>query len=271
MGTVGILVIGNEILDGIIQDTNSNWLAKKLKSLGFFVKEVMVVRDDVSEIAKAIRRMVEDGCEIIITSGGLGPTHDDKTLEGVAKAFNLKLELNEEALEIVKRQYKLFYELGIVDTPEVTPPRRKMAILPEGAKPLDNRVGGAPGVLLNVGGTTIICLPGVPRELKWIFENQVLDILRTMIKEAVYEEIVELPVIDESKLSPIIDTVMEKINGVYVKSMPGAFRDSLRIKVWVSARAKNLENAKEKVKRAIEMLKGMCSQGKGGRSDEQKG
>ncbi|MHA1595481.1 MAG: competence/damage-inducible protein A [Candidatus Baldrarchaeia archaeon] len=259
MITVGILVIGNEILDGVIQDTNSNWLAKKLKEMGFLVKEIMVVRDNVNDIAKALKRLIDDGCEIVITSGGLGPTHDDKTLEGVAHAFNLKLVLNEEALEIVKRQYQLFYQLGIVDTPEITPPRKKMAMLPEGAKALDNRVGGAPGVLLELPNAMIICLPGVPRELKWIFDNQVSEIIKSRIKGVMYEEIAEMPIIDESKLSPLIDEVMRKIEGVYIKSMPGAFRDTIRIKVWVSARGSNLEEAKIKVKRAIKMLKEMCS------------
>jgi nicotinamide-nucleotide amidase len=68
-----IITIGNEILDGIILDTNTKWMIERLKPLGLMVEEVIIVRDDVPEIARAIRRTIEDGCDLVITSGGLGP------------------------------------------------------------------------------------------------------------------------------------------------------------------------------------------------------
>lgn len=107
---VAIITVGNEILDGIILDTNTRWIIERLKLLGLMVKEVITVRDDVSEIAKAINRAATDGCSFIITSGGLGPTHDDMTLKGVAEAFHLPLEVNEEALVIVARQYAALHD-----------------------------------------------------------------------------------------------------------------------------------------------------------------
>lgn len=249
--SAGILIIGNEIVDGIVLDTNGNWLAKRLRTLGIHIKEFMTIRDDISQISKAINRMIEDGCGLIFTSGGLGPTHDDKTLQGVAKAFNLNLELNTEALKIVERQYRYFYEKGFIKSPEITDPRRKMAILPKGAKPLDNRVGGAPGVLLEKDSCVIVSLPGVPRELKWIFENEVLPWLKDRVKAAFYEEIVELSAVDESTLSPIIDQVMHEISGVYIKSMP----EIGKIRVWVSAASEISKEAEAKVKNAIKLLR----------------
>jgi len=249
--SAGILIIGNEIVDGIVLDTNGNWLAKRLRTLGIHIKEFMTIRDDITQISKAINRMIEDGCGLIFTSGGLGPTHDDKTLQGVAKAFNLNLELNTEALKIVERQYRYFYEKGFIKSPEITDPRRKMAILPKGAKPLDNRVGGAPGVLLEADNCVIVSLPGVPRELKWIFENEVLSWLKDKVKAAFYEEIVELSAVDESTLSPIIDQVMREIPGVYIKSMP----EIGKIRVWVSAASEISKEAEAKVKKAIKLLR----------------
>ena len=247
----GILVVGNEILDGVVLDTNSNWLALRLKALGIRLKEVMVVRDDVDEIAKALRRMLEDDCKLVITSGGLGPTYDDKTLEGVAKALGLELRLNEEALRIVERQYRMFYERGVVSSPEITEPRRKMAVLPEGAEPLENRVGAAPGVLLRVGDTTIVSLPGVPGELKWIFDNVVSKLVKDMGEGFLEETIIELPSADESALASHLEEVMRRVPGVYVKTMPKLERG---FRIWVSARAPSREEACRMVEKASKLL-----------------
>jgi len=252
---VGILIIGNEILDGVVLDTNSNWLAKRIKTLGFYVKEFMTVRDDVGEISKAIHRMMMDGCNLIITSGGLGPTHDDKTLSGVAEAFNLNLKLNDEALRIVRRQYKAFYDRGLIESPEITEARRKMAFIPEGGEPLDNRVGGAPGVWLKTDKATVVCLPGVPRELRWMFENVVLERLREMVQGVFEETFVVLPVRDESSIAPMIDMVMNRVPGVYVKSMPGEYGALRGLKFWISARGVNAEEARSRVAEAMRLLR----------------
>ena len=100
--------------------------------------------------------LVANSCNLVFTIGGLGPTHDDKTLEGVANAYDLPVEINIEALNIVTRQYSAFHERGIINSKEITEPRRKMACLPLGSIPLDNRVGGAPGVLLSIEDLQIV-------------------------------------------------------------------------------------------------------------------
>lgn len=234
MPNIGILVVGNEILDGLVLDTNSHWIINQLKAVRMPVIERITVRDKVSEIAKALRRLLEDGCDIIFTTGGLGPTHDDKTLRGVAEAFGLPLELNDEALAIVERQYRKLHKLGFVRAAELTEARRKMAILPKGARPLDNRIGGAPAVLLEVGDTWIICLPGVPRELKWIFENEVIPLLRRRMSGAFAERVIRLQRGDESAIAPILEEVMREVPGVYIKSMVRPHGEG-GIRLWVSA------------------------------------
>lgn len=253
MNKVGILVVGNEILDGVILDTNTQWIIQQLKPLNYTVAETITVRDDTSEIAKAINRMKDDGAELVITTGGLGPTHDDMTLVGVAEAFKLPMELNETAYGIVERQYRYYYEKGVVDTPEITDARRKMAVFPQGAKPLDNRAGGAPGVLLDQDGMQVVSLPGVPSELKWIFENQLAPILKKQVHGHYYEKIIHLNLRDESTLAPIIDQVMKTEPDVYIKSMVKPYGEA-GIRLWISAHGEDPTQIENKVEKTAELL-----------------
>ncbi|MFQ6054149.1 MAG: competence/damage-inducible protein A [Candidatus Bathyarchaeia archaeon] len=256
---IGILVVGNEILDGIVLDTNSHWIINQLKALNLRVRGKVTVRDDIPEIARALRRLVADGCNLVFTMGGLGPTHDDKTLSGVAEAFGLPMELNEEALSIVARQYSDLHSRGVVETADLTEARRKMAVLPRGGKPLDNRVGGAPGVLLDVKGAQVVCLPGVPGELMWIFENQLLALLKRRVEGAFAEEIIYLPLRDESTLAPIIDEVMKDVPGVYIKSMVKPYGES-GIRIWISAKGQSQAEVEERVNRVANLLIQLCGE-----------
>lgn len=256
---IGILVVGNEILDGIVLDTNSHWIINQLKALNLLVKEKATVRDELPEIARALRRLVADGCTLVFTTGGLGPTHDDKTLSGVAEAFGLTLELNEEALSIITRQYSDLHDRGVIETAEITDSRRKMAVLPRGAKPLDNRIGGAPGIILDVEGAQIVCLPGVPGELMWIFDNQLLTLLKKRVEGAFAEKIIYLPLRDESTLAPIIDEVMEDAPDVYIKSMVKPYGES-GIRLWVSASGQSQVEVEERVNRIANLLMTLCEE-----------
>jgi nicotinamide-nucleotide amidase len=253
LNSVGIIVIGNEILDGIILDTNSQWIIQQLKPLNYTVNESFTTRDDVEQIAKAIYRMKKDEIELVITTGGLGPTYDDMTLIGVAKAFNLPMELNKTAYDMVKRQYQYYYEQGVVDTAEITESRKKMAILPQGAEPLDNRAGGAPGVILKIDDLVIVSLPGVPRELKWIFENQLKPFLLEQVRGNYYEKIIHLNLKDESILAPVIDRVMRKDLGVYIKSMVKS-QGEPGIRLWISAHGEDVEEITGRVEKIASLL-----------------
>ena len=250
---VAIITVGNEILDGIILDTNTKWMIERLKPLGLMVKEVIIVRDTVTEIAGAINRGVDDGCDLIITSGGLGPTHDDMTLKGVAEAFNLPMEVNEEGLAIVTRQYKGLYESGRIESGEITEARKKMAIFPLGARPFDNRVGGAPGVLLKHGEAEIVSLPGVPHELMWIFDNVLIPHISEHLEGVYYEEVLSLPLRDESTLAPLIDEAMRQVPGVWIKSLVKPYGER-GIKFWISARGDDKKELETKVKKATDIL-----------------
>ncbi|MBN2230603.1 MAG: competence/damage-inducible protein A [Candidatus Thorarchaeota archaeon] len=251
--TVGILAIGNEVLDGVVLDTNSNWMELRLVAQGAHIKRLVSVRDELDEIREALN-FLRDSCDIIITTGGLGPTHDDMTLKAIGKAIGRKVVENSDALSIVKRQYQSLYERGIVSSPDITEARRKMAHIPEGATPLDNRVGGAPGVMIQLEEVVIFCLPGVPSELKFIFEDSIVPWIIENVTQRFYEKVVEFGIHDESVFSPAIDIAMKKHPGVYVKSMPKTYGTSKTLRVWVSARGNDNQDLKELVKNTIREL-----------------
>jgi nicotinamide-nucleotide amidase len=248
--TVGIIAIGNEVLDGLVLDTNSNWMEIRLVKLGMHIKRLVSVRDDLDEIKQALT-FVRSACDVIITSGGLGPTHDDMTLKAIAKALDRKIVENPEALSIVERQYQSLFERGIVNSPDMTDARIKMAHIPEKSIPLNNLVGGAPGVMIHEEDSTIFCLPGVPSELKFIFDDSIVPWLKERIKRKFYEHVVEFGMHDESVFAPAIDTVMKRHPSVYVKSMPKTYGTSKSLRVWISMGSNNLEEAQRQVEETI--------------------
>lgn len=250
-----IICVGNELLIGKTLNTNAHWLAKRITSLGSSVKRITVVGDEVNEIAKAVREALQRKPRFIITVGGLGPTFDDKTLEGVAEALKGELEVDEKALEMVKEKYETYFREGRMERAELTPPRVKMARLPKGAKPLPNPVGTAPGVMLDVEGTFLIALPGVPSEMKAIFDDSVAPLLR---KEAggvtFFETSIYTDGIMESALAPLIDQVMHDNPYVYIKSHPQGEERKPHIEIHFSTTAKGSKTAKNRLGKVIIQL-----------------
>jgi molybdenum cofactor synthesis domain-containing protein len=213
-----IICIGNELLIGKTSNTNATWLAKHVTSLGLNVERITVIIDDTSKIAEALQESLDRRPKLIITTGGLGPTFDDKTLQGIAIGLNRTLEVNPAALKMLEERYKN-YAKTTTDKIELTPARLKMATLPEGAKPLHNPVGTAPGVLLKTDDTQIAALPGVPPEMEAIFEESLAKIVKKVAgKSKFLEGSLRVANIMESTLAPLIDKVMNDNPEVYVKS-----------------------------------------------------
>ena len=214
-----IVCVGNELLIGKTLNTNAHWLAKRATSLGVMVKRVTVILDEVDEVATVLREALNRKPRFIITTGGLGPTFDDKTLEGIARGLNRRLQVNKKALEMVKEKYESYLKQGKIDKVELTPARVKMATLPEGAEPLHNAMGTAPGILLRVDATFIIALPGVPPEMEVIFDESVVPLIKKEAgKSGFFEKSVYADRIMESDLAPLIDQVMHDNPHVYIKS-----------------------------------------------------
>jgi len=262
---IEIICVGNELLIGKTLNTNAQWLAKRVTTLGLNVRRVTIVGDDVNEISSAVQEAIQRNPRFLITTGGLGPTFDDKTLEGIAKASECKLKINKEALTMVKEKYRKYAEEGRMDRAELTPPRVKMAKLPEEAKPLFNPIGTAPGVILEHEGTTIVALPGVPSEMKAIFDGSVASFLKQVAGDVTFfETSMEATGLMESEIASLIDQVMHDNPYVYIKSHPkGTERISL-LEFHFSTTAKNASVARKRVSKAFVQLSELIQE-KGGK------
>lgn len=217
---VEIIIIGNEILTGDILDTNTNWLCSLVHGRGGVVTRVTVVPDVLEVVADAIREAVSRRVDILFTSGGLGPTSDDLTLQAVAKGTDREVALHEKALLQVKQQYDHFFEQGIMSQGGLNPARQKMACLPLGGEPLLNPVGTAPGVYLQAEQTAIISVPGVPSEMKGIIEQSLQQFLDQIFGEGeAMSRCVAVTCNDESLLEPVLNRIVEKYPEIYTKSL----------------------------------------------------
>jgi molybdenum cofactor synthesis domain-containing protein len=234
---VEILAAGDEVLNGDVLDTNTHELCVLVTGLGGQVRRTTTVRDDVETIAHEIRAALDREPVLLFTVGGLGPTGDDRTLEGVALGAGRALGLHAEAERMVAERYAEFHARGDVPFAELNEARRKMARLPAGAQPADNPIGGAPAVVLEVGGTTIVSLPGVPGELRAIVRDSLDDLFARVFGVAHYEEralVVELQ--DESAIADLLRAAAAAHPAVYVKSRAKVIGSTPAIRITLSAR-----------------------------------
>lgn len=198
---VEILSTGDELLTGQIVDTNSPWLMDRLWDLGILVRRKTLVGDDRDDLLAALRETTARS-DVVVMSGGLGPTEDDLTAECVAAAAGVPLEVDAASLEAIRER---FARMGRV----MTPNNEKQARFPRGAAVLPNRFGTAPGFVARIGATDVICLPGVPVEFKGICEDAVLPRLGALVGERPAARIVKLFGIPEShadqRMRPVMD------------------------------------------------------------------
>lgn len=170
MGKAEIIAIGSELVSGQSLDTNSQWLSRGLAAIGIPVRFHTTIGDDLAENVQAMRAAAERA-ELVVISGGLGPTQDDLTREAVAAVAGRPLVEDPASLEAIVAMF--------ARRNRTMPERNRVqALLPRGAEPLPNRVGTAPGIWLGWNATTVACLPGVPYEMKIMFNEQVVPRLR---------------------------------------------------------------------------------------------
>ena len=221
--TAEIISIGNELLRGHTLDTNSHWIAKHLSKLGWTLERVTQLRDSLDSIKSGVRGSFKRSPSVLITIGGLGPTHDDMTLAGISRALNKPLRLNQEALQLVKNHYR-----RLESKPKLTKYRTKMATLLQGSTPLPNPVGTAPGVKMQESGTTIFSLPGVPSEMKAIFRASVIPYMDSFHATRPREIEIRITGIIESALAPILDQARRIHPKLYFKSHPRGRETGIR-------------------------------------------
>ena len=256
---VEILVVGNEILNGTTLDTNSFWLSKWLNKIGLRVERKATVRDDLFSISKAFRDSIWRKPDWIISVGGLGPTFDDLTSRGLSSALGEKWNLNTKAVQMLKVSYarkaKTFRRGG----PRLTKARLKMAMLPQSATPLQNPVGSAPGILTNHARTRIVCLPGVPKEMKGIFIQELLPLMKHDSRFFTAEEWIRAIGVSESSLAPLVSRVFQKYKRhIYVKSHPRGFEDGkpiISVQITLSVSESDKDSGLKSLKTAVRCIR----------------
>jgi len=187
-----VISVGTELLLGQILNTNSQYLAQKLAELGIDLYFQTTVGDNMERLKIAIDTAIKRA-DILIFTGGLGPTSDDITKEAVADYFGLTLVLDEDVL----RRIKNFFERRQVKMPEIN---RKQAYVPEGAKVLHNKNGTAPGLIIEKDGKIAVLLPGPPFEMQPMFEEEVLPYLEKFSKQKIYSRVLKFVGIGESSI-----------------------------------------------------------------------
>jgi nicotinamide-nucleotide amidase len=165
----GIVVTGTEVLNGRIPDRNGPWLSERLAELGVEVVHILVVGDRPDDLEAALRFMDVEGMDLIVTSGGLGPTADDLTAEVVARFSGRELRLDQGMEERIAGVLRSFARRIRFDPDALMAANRKQAMVPEGAIAIDP-VGTAPGLVVPAGRVVVIVLPGPPRELQPMWE-----------------------------------------------------------------------------------------------------
>lgn len=238
-----ILSIGTEILLGDIVNTNSQYIAMELAALGIDVYYQGTVGDNEDRLLKSFEESLKRS-DIVITTGGLGPTNDDITKEIAAKYFNQELELHEPSWNKIKEYFK---KLG----KEMSDNNKKQAYFPKEAIILENNNGTAPGAIFKKDNKTIIVIPGPPREMKAMFEESVKPYLQSITDEILISKTIRTFGLGESTLeSKVIDIIESQKNPTvapYAKEMEAILR--------VTAKAKTKEDANSLIDPIIEEIK----------------
>ena len=236
--------VGKELLIGRTMNSNAYWIGGRLYKMGTMLDRVLTVTDSLEEISEGLKDLLSSGPDFVIVVGGLGPTPDDMTLKGVALGLGLKLRFSKEAVALIKEHLE-----KVGRESELTPARRKMAMLPEGSVPLRNDVGTAPGVRLTAGkGTVVYCLPGVPREMRNIFANFAEKEIRERLGEMHIAKVtMKLTGVYEAALAPSIAEALKIHPEAYIKSHPKGLKagvPTLELDVTVTSRQSKTARSK---------------------------
>ena len=235
-----ILTVGTEILFGQIVNTNAAFLSQELQNMGYDVMYHYSVGDNPGRLKELIAFAFHD-CDLILTTGGLGPTQDDLTKEVIAEAMGDVIVENEDCMKALLDNYK---KAGRT----MTPNNLKQAYMPSRARVLPNDAGTAPGFALEKDGKLIISMPGPPREMKRMFELQVKPILESMQDSVIFYRIIRTFGLGESSMEtvllPLIDGQTDPTIATYAKEGECSLR--------IASKRKTKEEAQEAVDRMIE-------------------
>jgi nicotinamide-nucleotide amidase len=237
-----IIAIGSELLLGQIIDTNSSYIARRLAEHGIDLIQTSTVGDDLSRIEEVLREAIHRS-SVVITTGGLGPTEDDLTREGVAKVFQRSLVFQPHLMEQIEAMFK---RRGF----RMAENNRKQAYIPEGAIPIENPKGTAPGFIMEYPDGSILSIPGVPFEMEYLMENAIIPYLRKRFDlkhEIIQYKVLRASGLGESAIGLQIKDLMKEGNNPSV----GTLASMGDIKIRITARASNPGEANTMI-RAVE-------------------
>ena len=244
-----IISVGDEILYGQIVDTNSQWISKELDTLGVRTVRKSTVSDNEADILDALE-LATSRAEIILITGGLGPTSDDLTKPCLAKFFDCEIVLNHQALQEVE---EIFRKIGR----EMTETNREQAYLPTACTHISNRAGTAPGMWFHQNGKVYVSMPGVPHEMKIMMSEQVLPKLPSVFHmPTIYHKIVKTIGIGESWLSDRIKTWEEQLPAhIKLAYLPGLGEVRLRL----TATGESQIDLERDVEQQVELVRPLIS------------
>ena len=233
MASAEIVAIGSELLLGQIVDTNSSWMAQRLTGLGVDLYYKTIVGDNPGRMRDVIGRAL-DRSDVVITGGGLGPTQDDLTRETIAEVTGRKLVRDPELVEQIDRRFR---RRGFI----MTANNERQAYIPEGAIAVNNPNGTAPAFIVEDARGVVFALPGVPFELKWLFDNEVVPYLRKRfnLSEIITYRVLKVAEIGESAVDDLIGHLIAESSNptVGVLAHPG------QVDVRIAAKAGGEEEA----------------------------
>lgn len=219
---VEVIVIGNELLDGSRSDEHTAYVSSRLTALGAEVVRAEIVPDDPRLIEEAMRRAL-GSADVVITTGGLGVTSDDRTKQVAARVAGRRLALDERTLARVRRRFE---DRGIA-MPEIN---ISQAMIPEGARAIDNHRGTAPGLLIEKDGALLFVLPGVPAEMHGMLDDYVLPFLEGRgLRKLTQDRLVRTTGIPESRVAEIVAPVAKRFARTEIAYLPSQAGVDLKI------------------------------------------
>ena len=244
MPNAEIITIGTELLLGEIQDTNTRYLARALRDAGIDLFRTMMVGDNPNRIAQAIQEALSR-TDIIITTGGLGPTVDDPTRQAVAQALGVALEYRPDLWEQIQARFQRYNRAP-------TENNKRQAYIPAGAAPIENPVGTAPSFVYVRGRQVVISLPGVPREMEYLIENAVLPYLRDFyaLKGTIKATVIHTATLGESQVDELVGDLETTPNPtVGLLAHPG------QVDIRVTAKADTDEEADRMIAQVVQVVR----------------
>lgn len=244
-----VVATGSELLTGLVQDSNSNFLAENLSSLGYKMESIYICGDQKKEIKKNILQAAENA-DLIFITGGLGPTADDQTKEAFAEALDLELKFSAAVEESLKSIYSNSDD-------QMTANNLSQAYIPTGAELIKNERGTAPALKLKNNGQLFYLLPGVPSELRYIFKEKIVEDLKALNKNSIFVKEFNFIGIGESTLAAEIEELKFDSN---LKLSYQAGKAEVKLRLTINSENLSRDRKKEIIAEGAELIRENFSQ-----------